>query len=62
MKPKSPKSLELAEKNKEIYEGTVDEIKEKGYILCSRCLKNDDTILKGDCLEKSKGWCTESID
>ena len=38
MKPKSPKSLELAEKNKEIYEGTVDEIKEKGHILCSRCL------------------------
>lgn len=28
----------MAEKNKEIYEGTVDEIKEKGYTPCSRCL------------------------
>lgn len=28
----------MSDKNKEIYEGTIDELKEKGYTPCSRCL------------------------
>ncbi len=29
----------MAERNKKVYEGTIDEIKEQGYIPCARCLE-----------------------